>query len=113
MSSPDINKAQCDAEAGVVLEVNMSLRLFLRDDVDANKIVSLINEHFGKGDAIVGSGYEGALASELKRAVIADIKSSDADAAHQIQTALIEVDVWRDERCRDGQKQPYEIVAIT
>lgn len=83
---------------GHALTINMSLRLFIKEGVDPVQIAALLDQHFGKGEAIVGGGVETALAGHLQRAVIADLLASDVHAGAIIADALLEVDLWRNEQ---------------
>lgn len=94
--------------AAQIIELNVSLRLFIKPGVDANAIAKLVDEHFGKGEAIAGSGYEEELASALKDAVISDVAASDERSAQIVRDAVDSVDLWRDERKREDQGAYYE-----
>lgn len=96
------------ANATQIIELNVTLRLFMKPGVDAAAVAKLVNEHFGKGEAIAGSGYEEALANSLKDAVISDIAASDESVANNVRDAIDNVDLWRDERTRGDQAASCE-----
>lgn len=97
------------ANATQIIELNVSLRLFMKPGTDLAVVSQMVHDHFGKGDAIAGSGYEEALAASLKDAVIRDIAASDEGVANNVREAIDSVDLWRDERSRGDQSSSYEI----
>lgn len=52
---------------------------------------------FGKGDALVGSGYAMDVAGALAKEVLIDIKASSEQAALQLAEVMTEVDIWRND----------------
>lgn len=100
-------------ESGAIITFNVSLRLFVKPGVDPKAIAALINEHFGHGDAIVGSGYEEAIAAKLKDCIVKDIASSSDDAAAVVQSAISEVDLWRDLRPIGDSSSSYDVETLS
>lgn len=90
-----------------IIDLNVSLRLFLKPDADLESIAELVDRHFGNGCAIVGSGCETDTAKALMNAVIQDIAVSDSDAAATLKSTLVEVDLWRDGNTRGDQEKSY------
>lgn len=95
--------------SGAIIALNVSLRIFVKPGFDVDKVAALINEHFGHGEAIVGSGYEPALAAQLQNSILNDIRSSSEEAALIAQNAISEIDLWRDVQTDEDTKPAYEV----
>lgn len=78
-----------------LITIPMDLRLFVKGD--PTLILVLLQEHFGKGDALVGSGYAMDVAGALAKEVLIDIKASSEQAALQLAEVMTEVDIWRND----------------
>lgn len=83
-------------ENGSIISVPMVLRFFVKPGVDATEVQRLLNEHFGTGEAIVGSGHHNGTAEQLLSAVINDIEAGDPQAAGRITQTVSEIDLHRE-----------------
>lgn len=81
---------------GAIISVPMTLRFFVKPGFDAAAIQSILNEHFGNGEAIVGSGYYADVAQSLLNTAMRDVEASDEALAQQIEPVISEIDLHRD-----------------
>ena len=93
---PNTNTAKLNTE-GAIISVPMTLRFFVKPGFDAEAVQSIIDKHFGIGEAIVGSGYYADVAKSLLDTAMRDIEATDEALAAQIEPVISEIDLHRDD----------------